>query len=130
MGSTLKEAEVASPCINVCTLDPATQVCLGCYRTIGEIAAWGGASNAERAAIVGGLARRRELFERSANASAMPPEWRPERCTRCGSEFACGAGNAATPCWCTSYPPVEPAADASGCLCPACMAEAVRSRTA
>ena len=52
MGPTVKEAAVASPCINVCTLDPATQVCLGCFRTIGEIAAWGGASNAERAAIV------------------------------------------------------------------------------
>ncbi len=129
MGPTLKEVAVTSPCINVCTLDPATHVCLGCFRTIGEIAAWGAASNAERAAIVAELPRRRELFARSESESAMPPEWRPERCARCGAEFACGADDPATPCWCTSYPPVEPAAEASGCLCPACMAQAPRSHT-
>jgi predicted Fe-S protein YdhL (DUF1289 family) len=31
---------VPSPCINVCQLDPATGFCLGCRRTIEEIAAW------------------------------------------------------------------------------------------
>ena len=127
MGTKVTHRDVASPCINVCTLDAATQVCMGCYRTIGEIAAWGAASNAERAAIVAELPRRRELFARSESASAMPAEWRPERCARCGAEFACGADDAGTPCWCTSYPPIEPAGDASRCLCPACVAEAVRS---
>jgi predicted Fe-S protein YdhL (DUF1289 family) len=125
----VNEREVASPCINVCTLDPATQVCLGCFRTIDEIAAWGTASNAERAAIVAELPRRRSLFDRSENAAAMPPEWRPERCARCGAQFACGADDPTTPCWCTSYPPIEPAAEASGCLCPACVAQTVASRT-
>ena len=42
----------ASPCISVCRLDPATQVCIGCGRTIAEIAAWPSLSEAERAAIV------------------------------------------------------------------------------
>ena len=133
MGTTM--SDVASPCINVCTLDPETQVCLGCLRTIDEIAAWGGASNAERAAIVAQLPARREVFGLSAAASAMPPEWQPERCASCGAEFACGArgrgtslqGDApTTPCWCASYPPVTPADDASSCLCPACMASATR----
>lgn len=32
---------VASPCTSVCTLDPATAWCLGCGRTLDEIAAWG-----------------------------------------------------------------------------------------
>ena len=42
----------ASPCISVCRLDSTTQVCIGCGRTIAEIAAWPNLSEAERAAIV------------------------------------------------------------------------------
>jgi predicted Fe-S protein YdhL (DUF1289 family) len=130
MGASMNDPDdVASPCINVCTLDPANQVCLGCFRTLDEIAAWGSASNAVRAAICAALPRRRELFAASG-AATMPPEWRPERCERCGSEFACGAEDASTPCWCTSYPPIDPADEAARCLCPACMAMAVRSRAA
>lgn len=30
---------VISPCINICKLDE-NQVCIGCYRTINEIANW------------------------------------------------------------------------------------------
>ena len=127
MGAKVKEAQLASPCINVCTLDPQTQVCLGCYRTIEEIAAWGAASEVERAAIVAELPGRRELFALSENASAMPPDWQPERCAKCGGEFACGAHDATTACWCTSYPALTPEAGASTCLCPACMALAARS---
>ena len=42
----------ASPCIAVCRLDPASQVCVGCGRTIAEIAAWPSLSDAERQAIL------------------------------------------------------------------------------
>lgn len=42
----------ASPCISVCRLDPATQVCIGCGRTIAEIAAWPSLSDEERKAIM------------------------------------------------------------------------------
>jgi predicted Fe-S protein YdhL (DUF1289 family) len=41
-----------SPCIGVCRLDAATQICVGCDRTIAEIAAWPSLSEAERAAIL------------------------------------------------------------------------------
>jgi uncharacterized protein len=131
MGSPM--SDVASPCINVCTLDPETQVCLGCFRTIDEIAEWGGASNAQREAILAKLPGRRGMFRRSP--AAMPPEWQPSRCANCGAQFACGARSRGTslqgdtpttPCWCASYPPVAPAGDASSCLCPACMASAAR----
>ena len=44
-----------SPCISVCKLDPATQICIGCGRTIAEIAAWPGLTEAERKAIVARL---------------------------------------------------------------------------
>ncbi len=33
--------EVPSPCVSVCKLDPVTQHCEGCLRTLDEIAAWG-----------------------------------------------------------------------------------------
>jgi iron complex transport system substrate-binding protein len=49
---------VASPCTQVCTLDEAGRTCLGCLRTVEEIAAWTGLSDAERARIMAELPRR------------------------------------------------------------------------
>jgi uncharacterized protein len=31
---------VESPCVNVCSMDEKTGLCLGCYRTIEEIQGW------------------------------------------------------------------------------------------
>ena len=31
---------VPSPCIDVCRMDPASGLCIGCKRTIDEIVAW------------------------------------------------------------------------------------------
>jgi predicted Fe-S protein YdhL (DUF1289 family) len=50
---------VASPCTGVCTLDATRAYCLGCLRTLPEIARWGGASETERRAMVAALARRK-----------------------------------------------------------------------
>ncbi len=55
----------ASPCIGVCRLDPQTQVCVGCGRTIAEIAAWPSLGADERRAIVARL-------EASRRAQAIP----------------------------------------------------------
>jgi predicted Fe-S protein YdhL (DUF1289 family) len=33
-------AELRSPCISVCTLDPTRAFCVGCLRTVKEIGAW------------------------------------------------------------------------------------------
>jgi predicted Fe-S protein YdhL (DUF1289 family) len=33
--------KVPSPCISVCEMDALNEVCVGCYRTRAEIAAWG-----------------------------------------------------------------------------------------
>jgi uncharacterized protein len=46
-----------SPCVNVCTLDEATAVCLGCGRTLAEIAAWASLTDAERELIMRRLAQ-------------------------------------------------------------------------
>lgn len=41
----------ASPCVGVCVIDEARAICTGCARTLDEIAIWGSASDAERAAV-------------------------------------------------------------------------------
>ena len=38
---------IVSPCVNICTLDPATGLCRGCGRTGDEIARWTAMSDAE-----------------------------------------------------------------------------------
>ena len=53
-----------SPCTNVCVMDADNRFCLGCRRTLGEIARWGEMSDAERNAIAAELpARRSERTE-------------------------------------------------------------------
>jgi predicted Fe-S protein YdhL (DUF1289 family) len=53
------EASMLSPCIKVCSIEPATGLCAGCARTLAEIAAWGGLSEAERVRIMLRLPARR-----------------------------------------------------------------------
>lgn len=43
---------IESPCVNVCTLDARTELCLGCGRTIDEIARWSVMTSADRARIM------------------------------------------------------------------------------
>ena len=42
---------VPSPCANICKIDPATDVCLGCRRTLAEIAAWSRLSDADKRVV-------------------------------------------------------------------------------
>ena len=48
---------VASPCVDICTLDD-DDICLGCARSIDEICAWGAASDDERKQILLRVAER------------------------------------------------------------------------
>lgn len=50
---------IESPCVKICTIDACTSVCLGCGRTIDEIARWGAMSAAERAKVMADLPARR-----------------------------------------------------------------------
>lgn len=54
---------VATPCVMVCTVDGASGLCLGCFRTLPEIATWSRMSEEERAKIMGELEERRGLIE-------------------------------------------------------------------
>ena len=51
------DAAAASPCINICQLDPQG-LCVGCRRTLEEIAEWSGASEARRREILRNVAGR------------------------------------------------------------------------
>jgi hypothetical protein len=50
---------IATPCIKICVIDGESGLCLGCQRTLPEVAAWGRYTDAERAEIMSGLAARR-----------------------------------------------------------------------
>jgi hypothetical protein len=57
-----------SPCVAICLIDPKTGLCLGCGRTLPEIARWPRLESAERRAIMSGLARR------MTEAGLTPPD--------------------------------------------------------
>lgn len=48
-----------SPCVDVCTIDQKTGLCIGCGRTLDEIAAWSQLGGPERRRIMDGLEARR-----------------------------------------------------------------------
>ena len=48
-----------SPCIKVCIVDGESGLCLGCFRTLEEVASWGRLGDGRRAEIMAELERRR-----------------------------------------------------------------------
>lgn len=50
---------IQSPCINICKMDAANGLCVGCFRTIDEITVWARTDDAARANILATVARRR-----------------------------------------------------------------------
>jgi uncharacterized protein len=49
---------IESPCIKVCTLDARSGRCLGCGRSVDEIARWSAMSDSERARVMAELPAR------------------------------------------------------------------------
>lgn len=64
---------VASPCINVCRMDERSGLCVGCRRTLDEIAAWSRADDAQKRAILAAVARRRADDGTAAAAAGDAP---------------------------------------------------------
>lgn len=54
---------VESPCFSLCVMDDATGWCLGCGRTLDEIAGWGEATPERRDAVMAELPARMERLE-------------------------------------------------------------------
>ena len=46
---------IATPCVKVCVVDGESGLCLGCFRSLAEIAAWARLGDAERSAILADL---------------------------------------------------------------------------
>ena len=57
-----------TPCIAVCMIDPRTSLCLGCGRTLPEIARWHRMEGAERLTVMA------QLAARMADAGLVWPE--------------------------------------------------------
>lgn len=55
-------SEVPSPCVNICDLDNSGEYCLGCGRSLDEIAAWSTANDEERGVILRKLPERLSRF--------------------------------------------------------------------
>lgn len=53
-------AAIATPCIKVCVVDGESGLCLGCLRTLPEIAGWGRLSDDERRALMTELPARKD----------------------------------------------------------------------
>ncbi len=54
-----------TPCTKICTLDARKERCIGCGRTLDEIARWGSMRDAERGRIMAELPARRAPAEKA-----------------------------------------------------------------
>jgi predicted Fe-S protein YdhL (DUF1289 family) len=59
---------IETPCISVCQMDPRTNLCFGCGRTLAEIAGWGSITAGERRLVMA------QLPARMAEAGLAPVE--------------------------------------------------------
>ena len=57
-----------TPCIAVCMIDPRTNLCFGCGRTLPEIARWHRMDSTERQAVMA------QLVRRMTEAGLTPPK--------------------------------------------------------
>ena len=62
-----------SPCNKVCVMDEHNRYCLGCKRTLGEIARWGEMTDAERMLVLAGLAARQITQLKSSDGKPSLP---------------------------------------------------------
>lgn len=51
---------IATPCVKVCYVDGKSGLCLGCFRTLPEIARWSRFTDEERAVIMAELPTRKD----------------------------------------------------------------------
>jgi predicted Fe-S protein YdhL (DUF1289 family) len=56
----MNSADVPSPCVKVCQLDPATNTCLGCLRTLQEIADWLEMTEQEKDSVIARIESRQQ----------------------------------------------------------------------
>jgi len=59
-----KRDEIASPCVKLCVVHPEARICVGCLRSIDEIAGWSRMSPEARAAVMAELPGRAPALAR------------------------------------------------------------------
>lgn len=69
---TDKSAVIATPCVGVCEIEPASALCKGCRRTLAEIAAWGTMPDAERQRIMNELGQRSGATRQGQHVAVGP----------------------------------------------------------
>lgn len=62
---------VSTPCVKVCVVDGASGFCLGCFRTLGEIAEWARFSEERRREIMAALPERRSRIDPAALGAVL-----------------------------------------------------------
>jgi predicted Fe-S protein YdhL (DUF1289 family) len=56
-----KRDEVDSPCVQLCVMHPTAELCMGCFRTVDEIANWSGMDPDKRKSLMVDLPNRKNL---------------------------------------------------------------------
>ena len=69
-----KRAEIESPCVKICVIQPESRLCTGCLRSIDEIGAWSRMSADERRSIMEALPERRSQLTRRRGGRAARME--------------------------------------------------------
>jgi hypothetical protein len=54
----MSAAMVSTPCVKVCVVDPVSALCVGCGRSLEEIAGWSAMEESERLAVMAVLEAR------------------------------------------------------------------------
>ena len=66
-----RRAEIDSPCVKVCVVHPEARLCVGCLRTLDEIAQWSRLTPEARRALMDDLpSRRSRLTQRRGGRAA------------------------------------------------------------
>jgi predicted Fe-S protein YdhL (DUF1289 family) len=69
-GDIWRRDEVESPCTKVCVVHPAERLCVGCLRSIDEIAGWSRMTPDQRRAVMAELPARAPLIQQRRGGRA------------------------------------------------------------
>nr|WP_111301987.1 DUF1289 domain-containing protein [Paracoccus saliphilus] len=63
---------IESPCIQICQIDPDANLCVGCFRSLTEIACWGSMTPQARRAVMHDLPAREAALSVAGQPVDMP----------------------------------------------------------
>ncbi|MFC2967821.1 DUF1289 domain-containing protein [Acidimangrovimonas pyrenivorans] len=65
-----KRDEIESPCVKICVIHPEARLCVGCHRSVDEIAAWSRMAPETRRQIMAELSARAPLLAKRRGGRA------------------------------------------------------------